>query len=256
MQLIKITTILLVGTLSSHLVHAQSSYSQNNQTETSSTDLTRSADRLTERDKAEARKWSLTDNDWIKYKKIMQGPRGIWSPGLDPITALGVSETNESERRRYAEIWMKVETRRIELELEFEKERLLAGNRLHGGAKMIENDAWLEQWKKKQGAVHKIINLFVDPSCLDECKDIAQSVLDSVSNTSKLDIYFKPGSTEDEAGTWAAHFNIDPKVVATRRITLNLKGPKLHTFNIDVNDLPQVRVEDLEAGTVVNTFGD
>tara|TARA_R110001592_G_scaffold316364_1_gene592794 strand:+ start:32220 stop:32990 length:771 start_codon:yes stop_codon:yes gene_type:complete len=255
MQLIKVTTIFLVGFLSTHLVFAQASYSQNDNTDMSTTDLSRSSSRLSESDKAEARKWSLTDSDWVKYKQVMSGPRGVWSPGLDPITALGVSETDVNERRRYAEIWMKVETRRIGLELAFEKERLLAGKRLNGDTKMIENDAWLAEWNKKQGAVHKIINLFVDPACFDDCEDIARSVLDSVSNTSKLDIYFKPGSTEDEAGNWAAHFNIDPKIVATRRITLNLKGPKLHSFNIDVNDLPQVRVEDLEAGTVINTFG-
>ena len=64
---------------------------------------------LTDEEKSLARQWGLTDDDWVKFKKIMAGPRGIWSPGLDPLTALGVMETESEERRRYAEIWMKME---------------------------------------------------------------------------------------------------------------------------------------------------
>lgn len=253
MQLKRIAGVMLLGCLAAEMSFAQSSYGVS---ETDTTELGGAKNSLTSVEKAEARKWSLTDTDWIKYKEIMAGPRGVWSPGLDPITALGVSETDAKERRRYADIWMQVETRRIELELAFEKERLLAGRRLHGDTKRIENDAWIAEWNRKQSAITTIINYFVDPACLVECAVKTNQLLASVSETSKLDIYFKPGSTENEAGEWAAHFNIDPKIVATRKITLNLTGPKLKAFGIDVNDLPQVRVEDVKSGRVIETFVD
>ncbi|POP51569.1 TIGR03759 family integrating conjugative element protein [Zhongshania marina] len=255
MQLKHASSLLIAGCLVTSLALANPTYSTNQGSEAVKTDLRGSSSKLSEFDKAEARKWSLTDSDWLKYKQIMSGPRGTWSPGLDPITALGVSETDPRERKRYADIWMKVETRRIELELAFEKERMLAAKRLHGDAKAIENQAWIDEWNRKQNAVQTIVNLFVDPGCKEQCEDVAKAVLSSVSTTSKLDIYFKPGSTEGEAAEWAAHFNIDPKVVASRRITLNLKGPKLRTFKIDVNNLPQVRVEDVKTGAVTDTFG-
>ncbi|EIF42850.1 hypothetical protein DOK_11736 [gamma proteobacterium BDW918] len=219
------------------------------------TDLSGTNKSLSTEEKSQAKKWSLTESDWLKYKEIMSGPRGIWSPGLDPITALGVSETDPAERRRYADIWMEVETRRIELELAFERERMAAGKRLHGDQKRINNDAWIEAWKKKQAQVTSVINLFVDASCLEECSSVAKSLLRSVGNKSKLDIYFKPGTPESEAAVWATYFQIDPKVVATRHITLNVHASKWKELKISTDSLPQVWVEDVATGEVTQTHG-
>mgnify|MGYP003651705494 CR=1 FL=1 len=41
---------------------------------------------LTDEERSLAKQWMLKESDWIKYRKIMSGPRGIWSPGLDPLT--------------------------------------------------------------------------------------------------------------------------------------------------------------------------
>ena len=45
-----------------------------------------------------ARVWGLSDQEWRKYQQVMSDQRGIWSPGLDPITALGVSADTAAER--------------------------------------------------------------------------------------------------------------------------------------------------------------
>ena len=44
----------------------------------------------------------------------MEGPLGIYSPNLDPLSALGVEARSDEERRRYAEMQVKAEARRVE----------------------------------------------------------------------------------------------------------------------------------------------
>ncbi|KTY06313.1 conjugal transfer protein, partial [Salmonella enterica subsp. enterica serovar Senftenberg] len=49
----------------------------------------------------QAQQWGLTDSEWQHYQQLRQGERGIWSPGLDPLTALGVEANNDAERQRF-----------------------------------------------------------------------------------------------------------------------------------------------------------
>ncbi len=210
---------------------------------------------LTQEETNLARLWMLTDNDWKKYKSLMSGPRGIWSPGLDPITVLGVSETNESERRRFAEIWMKIETRKVELELAFEVERMAAAKRLHGKTKLVKNDDWIAAWAKKHSEVRTKVSLFVDDRCVDnECKQYFNSLKNSVGDNAVLDIYFSEGATSDSAGDWASEMNIDPEVVRSRAITLNFNKGTSDLMGVDMTKLPQVRVLDVRSGEVKETF--
>ncbi len=51
----------------------------------------------------------------------MQGKRGIWSPGLDPITALGVHADTDAKRQRLAELYVRQEYKRTQDELAFQK---------------------------------------------------------------------------------------------------------------------------------------
>ncbi len=209
---------------------------------------------LTDYEKDLAKQWMLKASDWIKYKKLMDGPRGIWSPGLDPITALGVSETDESERRRYAELWMKIETRKVELELAFEVERMAAAQRLHGDAKLVKNDDWIAEWRENHTRVKTKISAFVEDTCIDDCKDFYRKLSESVGDNAVLDIYFAPGATAESAGKWAESMNIDPAIVKTRKITLNFDQGTSDIMNINLAKLPQVRVLNVDTGEVSETF--
>ncbi|CAB5083441.1 probable exported protein STY4558 [Olavius algarvensis associated proteobacterium Delta 3] len=80
---------------------------------------------------AEAAKWGVTAKDWTKYERIMKGPRGMWSPGLDPITALGVAAETQAERRWYAELFVRTEFAKVERELAFQREVAAAWKRLY-----------------------------------------------------------------------------------------------------------------------------
>ena len=44
----------------------------------------------------------------------MEGPLGIHSPNLDPLSALGIEARSDEERRRYAELQVQIEARRVE----------------------------------------------------------------------------------------------------------------------------------------------
>ena len=41
-------------------------------------------------DERQAREWGLHPEEWARYRQLMQGPLGVYSPQLDPLTALGI----------------------------------------------------------------------------------------------------------------------------------------------------------------------
>lgn len=209
---------------------------------------------LTEKDKSLAKQWMLEETDWIKYKEIMSGPRGIWSPGLDPLTALGVSETDPKERQRYAEIWTKVETRRAELEFAFEVERQRVGKRIHGDQLAVNNTSWIKEWEQKHSEIRKQVAVFMDASCQSRCKDIFNDVRASVGDSARLDVFFAPNTSSEEVGQWATYMKLDPAEVRENKVTLNFDEGKAASMNVDISEFPQVRVVDLKTGEVSETF--
>jgi len=65
--------------------------------------------------------WGLTEPEWQRYKEVMtQHKRGLWSPGLDPLTTLGVSADTSAERKRFAELYVRAEFVRVRKELAFQ----------------------------------------------------------------------------------------------------------------------------------------
>lgn len=209
---------------------------------------------LSQEEKILASQWQLKATDWVKYRQIMSGPRGIWSPGLDPLTALGVSETDPRERKRYAEIWMKMEIRRTELELAFEVERMKAGKRLNGDRLAVNNTAWIEAWEKEQNKTTHQIQLFMDVNCIEDCRELFESVRKSVGKHSRLDIYFKDGVGSESIGFWAGEMGIDPSLVRSRKVTLNHDEGRAKSMGLKESDFPAVKVIELETGTVTDTY--
>src|SRR5258708_18840189 len=51
----------------------------------------------------------------------MQGRTGIYSPNLDPLTALGIEARTDQERRHYAELQVQAEARRVETTLAYQR---------------------------------------------------------------------------------------------------------------------------------------
>lgn len=38
---------------------------------------------------SKAQAWNLKPEEWRRYQQLMDGPLGAYSPGIDPLTALG-----------------------------------------------------------------------------------------------------------------------------------------------------------------------
>ena len=80
-----------------------------------------------------AQAWGLSEAEFRRYQRLMAGQRGQWSPGLDPIAALGVSTDSEVERRRFAELFVKTEFERTRKEIAFQVAVDQAWQRLYPG---------------------------------------------------------------------------------------------------------------------------
>jgi integrating conjugative element protein (TIGR03759 family) len=93
-----------------------------------------------------AKQWGLSDTEYRQYQTVMAGPRGIWSPDLDPLMALGVTANTAAERRRYAELYVRQEYARVERELAFQREISAAWVRLFPGQRRIAEPAALERY--------------------------------------------------------------------------------------------------------------
>ena len=64
---------------------------------------------LTVSERARAIVWALSEDEWRRYRLLMQGVRGSVSPAtLSPIEVLGIHARDTQERRRYAEQWARM----------------------------------------------------------------------------------------------------------------------------------------------------
>ena len=68
-----------------------------------------------------ARDWGLRPEEWARYRQLMQGPLGIYSPNLDPLTALGIEARSDEERNRYAELQVQAESKRVGKTLAYQR---------------------------------------------------------------------------------------------------------------------------------------
>jgi len=78
----------------------------------------------------QGKQWGISREEYQRYQQLMDGPRGTQSPGLDPLTALGIEAQSDAERKKYAEQWVKQEFARTEKELKFQREVDAAWQRL------------------------------------------------------------------------------------------------------------------------------
>ena len=173
---------------------------------------------------AQAESWGLTEQEWSRFEQIQAGPRGIWSPNLDPFTALGVEAQTDQERQRYAELQVSLEAKRAERELAYQQAYTAAWAKLFPGLLPIQGMA------SPSPAVSSVAPrpaLFVEdqcPLCIDEAQRLQ-------SSDAAFDIYLVGSQGEDErVRSWARQAGIDATRVQRRQITLN--HDRGHWFNL------------------------
>lgn len=162
----------------------------------------------------QAQQWGLSDSDWSRYQTLMKGERGIMSPGLDPLTALGVETDNSAERRRLAELWVRHEYQRTEKELAFQRDVNAAWLRLYPETLAVNMGA------NAAGIAHDTqgrLALFLKENC-SRCDARLAAVL---ADNRPVDLYLVGIDSDDGLRAWAVKHNIPVEKVRSRQITLN-----------------------------------
>ncbi|EQA4238493.1 TIGR03759 family integrating conjugative element protein [Serratia marcescens] len=191
----------------------------------------------------QGKQWGLSGEEYQRYQQLMEGPRGTQSPGLDPLTALGIEAQSDAERKKYAEQWVKQEFVRTEKELKFQREVDAAWQRLGVLPVNMGNAA---------GIAHDTggrLALFVKAKDCGQCDARLAAVL---ADNRPVDIYLVDSKGNDSLlrdWAWAHHIPIDK--VRARQITLNHDGGRWMKFG---NGLMPVVLQQGENGWTLAAF--
>ncbi|MGA3797600.1 TIGR03759 family integrating conjugative element protein [Pseudomonas fluorescens] len=163
----------------------------------------------------QAASWGLTEQEWTHFEQIQAGPRGFWSPNLDPLTALGVEAQTDQERQRYAELQVALEAKRAERELAYQNAYTAAWAKLFPGLLPIQGMASPSPASSSVVPRHALFVVDHCPACTAEAQRLQ-------SSDTAFDIYLVGSQGEDErVRRWARQADIDPAKVQRRQITLN-----------------------------------
>ncbi|MGH8612232.1 MAG: TIGR03759 family integrating conjugative element protein [Gammaproteobacteria bacterium] len=186
----------------------------------------------------QASRWGLTLKDWSRYQRLMQGPRGIWTPNLDPVTALGVHAESDPERRRYAEILVRIERERWERELAFEKIVQQVKHELYPNEPLLDPErvkALIEaRTREPPYRAGDRLLLFVNLEC-HACDRLAQHLASEVQSLPglQLDVFAVGRVRDEDIQGWAAKLKLPEPLVSQGRLSLNHDNNTLNTLTRD-----------------------
>jgi len=209
---------------------------QGGATQVEQTPIERSISSLTATEQAS--RWSLTVEDWTRYLSLMTGPRGTWSPNLDPVTALGVHADTDAERRRYAEILVRLERERTMRELAFEKVVQQVKRELYPNEPLLDPEklkGLIEaRTREPPYRAGDRLLLFVNLECR-ACDQLAQHLAAEVQSLPGLQFdVFAVGRVRDEdIQAWATNLKLPEALVHQGRLTLNHDGGTLNRLTRD-----------------------
>ncbi|WP_249978016.1 TIGR03759 family integrating conjugative element protein [Vreelandella olivaria] len=194
--------------------------------------------------RAEAQEWGLEEQELDRYEQLMQGSRGIWSPGLDPVTALGIEAETEQDRRRYAELLVQIEKERVERELAFQRAYDEAWARLY------PNDLPITPFLVNEGAGESIAFFGSIPTSSSSrlsvhvaaggCTRCDETIDQLLASGTPMDVFVVDSDGDDNViRTWARDRSIPVSRVQSREITLN-HGQAQPSLGVTADNVPQV----------------
>ncbi len=154
--------------------------------------------------------WRVTAAEWARYRHIMAGPRGNWSPQLDPPTVLGVHARDDRERRRYAQLLLALEEERIAAELSFQRvyNRLLEER--HGGEGILMPLA-VEEGDE--------LLLLAGAACGSSCRGLLGQLRPFLGRIQRLAVYADVEARE-ELSAWAGQAGLPAALQSSGKIRL------------------------------------
>ncbi|MBF3412631.1 TIGR03759 family integrating conjugative element protein [Burkholderia pseudomallei] len=168
-------------------------------------------------DEARAHAWGLDVAEWSRYQQLMQGPLGIYSPNIDPLTALGIEARSDAERQHYAELQVRAEAQRVQKELVYQHAYDAAWKRLFPDQVPVRSLTSPSRPDVSPAHTGRLA-VFVK----DDCTACDARVRQLQASGATFDIYMV-GSRGDDVRirAWAQRVGIDPTKVRARTITLN-----------------------------------
>lgn len=177
-------------------------------------------------EEAAAKSWRLSAEEWARYKELMKGPRGVWSPSLDPITVLGIAAETDAERKHFADLLVMVEFDRAEKELRFQQAYDEAAKRLFPDLPRVTVAASAAAIAPVPGADRIAFVGSVDPNRCPSCQQALSELmrLHAAGRGPGLDLYLSDAEDDDAIRAWARRYGVSPDEVRSGRITLNHAG--------------------------------
>ncbi|MGP0013660.1 TIGR03759 family integrating conjugative element protein [Pseudomonas sp.] len=169
-------------------------------------------------EQALATEWGLKPEEWQRYRRLMQGPLGVYSPNLDPLTALGIEARDPQEQQRYAEQQVQAEFARVQKLLTYQNAYNDAYQRLYPGQLPV-NLIGTES-TPQVSPVSSSVRLAVFVST--HCKGCPERVRQLQQTAQGFDLYLVDSrGKDDRLRAWAKRAGIEPQKVLNRDITLN-----------------------------------
>ncbi|ELC7284817.1 TIGR03759 family integrating conjugative element protein [Pseudomonas aeruginosa] len=167
--------------------------------------------------------WGLRTEEWERYHEIMKGPLGIYSPNLDPLTALGIEARSDAERRRYAELQVQAEARRVEKLLTYQRAYDEAWLRLQPGVPRVKlPDAVTGPAQSAPSAIVMGGSGRTAVFVRDNCTPCDRLVQKPQTSGAGFDLYMIGSRSDDgHIRAWAQRVGVDAAKVRNRTITLN-----------------------------------
>ncbi len=162
--------------------------------------------------------WGLKHEEWQRYRRLMEGPLGVYSPHLDPLTALGIEARDSAEQERYAHLQVQIEFVRLQKLMDYQNAYDLAYKRLYSGQLPVNllgnGQSPLSSPLETTGR----LAVFVKP----RCKACMSRVRQLQREGQPFDLYLTDAQANDSLlRDWARQAGIDPHKVRLREITLN-----------------------------------
>lgn len=185
-------------------------------------------------DERRAARWELKEEEWSRYRELMDGPLGSYSPGIDPLTALGIEARSEQEQRRYAELQVQAEARRVDKLLRYQRAYDEAWQRLNPGIPRVSLPDAIPPQDDVAMVGSGRTALFIKEGCAP-CDALVQRL--QASGT-EFDVYMVGSRQEDtRIRQWALRTAIDPAKVRNGTITLNHDGGRWISLGVS-GELP------------------
>lgn len=208
---------------------------QTNANASKTQDSTISTTQMTESNR-KATEWGLKTEEWARYEELMDGQLGIYSPRLDPLTALGISARNDEERRYYAQKQVMAEMQRVERELAYQRAYDEAFKQMVPNLMPVDFSASSPVPTASIPSGDRRLAVFVRDGCL-ACEAKVRQLHQAGT---AFDLYMVDSKHDDAAiRRWATKAGIDAQKVLSRTITLNHDAGRWQAIGLS-GELPAV----------------